>query len=906
MSYRAACALLFAGALVLSSPAHAQPLPSGVSSVRSVEGIAEYRLANGLQVLLVPDESKPTTTVNLTVHVGSRHENYGESGMAHLLEHMMFKGTPTHRSVWAEFQKRGLAANGTTSFDRTNYTARFSADEANLRWYIDWLADALVNSFIARRDLDTEMTVVRNEMERGENSPERTLYKKTLSVMFDWHNYGRDTIGARADVENVDIPRLQAFYRQYYQPDNATLIVAGRFAKAAVLADVARSFGKLRKPTRTLPTFYTLDPTQDGERSVTLRRVGGVPILFAGYHVMPAADADFAAVELLALVMGDTPSGRLHKRLTEKQLAASTFAFAQGMADPGFIIFGTQLAPGQDVERARFETLMTVESAAREPVSEEELQRARAKWLNNWEQAFTNPESVGIALSESVAQGDWRLFFLLRDRVREVKLADVQRVAEQYLLRDNRTLATYLPTERPVRAPAPAAADVTAQLKQFKPQAAAAVVEAFEATPAAIDRRTQRFSVGGVQAALLPKPTRGGAVHATLTLHFGDEKSLFGQAEVADMVASLLDKGTKTLTREQLQDRLDQLKTELSVNGGIGEVSVSLVSRREHLSAAIALVGDMLRNPAFPNDALDEVKRQAIAGIEQQRKQPQALAANALARWGDPYPRGDVRHARSFDEIVSDVNAVTLEQLRAFHARFYGATRAEFGAAGDMDVAAVRQALQSAFGDWRSAVPYTRVPTPLVPVKPERMVLAAPDNPNAAMLATLALPISDNDADYPALMMANYLLGSGGSSRLWKRIREAEGLSYDVRSSIGWSSIEPHSDWQARAIFAPQNQQKVEAAFKAEVARALKDGFTEQELAEAKRGLLNLRRLSRAQDGTIAAQWARNLYLGRTFAISAKVDAALAALTLAQVNEALRKYLKPDRFVSAFAGDFKP
>jgi zinc protease len=906
MSFRVAFALLIAGALALSSPLHAQPLPSGVSAVRSVEGIAEYRLADGLQLLLVPDESKPTTTVNLTVHVGSRHENYGESGMAHLLEHMMFKGTPTHRSVWTEFQKRGLQANGTTSFDRTNYTARFSADEANLRWYVDWLADALVNSFIARRDLDTEMTVVRNEMERGENSPERTLYKKTLSVMFDWHNYGRDTIGARADVENVDIPRLQAFYRQYYQPDNATLIVAGRFSTPAVLADVARSFGKLRKPARTLPTFYTLDPAQDGERSVTLRRIGGVPILFAGYHVMPAADADFAAVELLALVMGDTPSGRLHKRLTERQWAASTFAFAQGMADPGFIIFGARLAPGQDVERARFETLMTVESTAREPITEEELQRARAKWLNNWEQAFTNPETVGIALSESVAQGDWRLFFLLRDRVREVKLADVQRVAEQYLLRDNRTLATYLPTERPVRAPAPAAADVAAQLKQFKPQAAVAAVEAFEATPAEIDRRTQHVKVGGVQAALLPKATRGGAVHATLTLHFGDEKSLFGQAEVADIVASLLDKGTKTLTREQLQDRLDQLKTELGVGGGIGEVTVSLVSRREHLAAAIALVGDMLRNPAFPSDALDEVKRQAIAGVEQQRKQPQALAANALARWGDPYPRGDVRHARSFDEVASDVNAVTLEQLRTFHARFYGATRAEFGAAGDMDVAAVRQALQSAFGDWRSAVPYTRVPTPLVTVKPERMVLPAPDNPNATMLAKLALPISDNDADYPAMMMANYLLGSGGSSRLWKRIREAEGLSYDVRSSIGWNSIEPHSEWQARAIFAPQNQQKVEVAFKAEVARALKDGFTEQELTEAKRGLLNFRRLSRAQDGTIASQWARNLYLGRTFAISAQVDAALAALTLAQVNEALRKYLKPDRFVSAFAGDFKP
>ncbi|WP_372524889.1 M16 family metallopeptidase [Piscinibacter sp.] len=906
MLHRRVSALLFAWALALSFAAHAQALPAGVSAVRSVEGINEYRLANGLQLLLVPDDSKPTTTVNLTVHVGSRHENYGETGMAHLLEHMMFKGTPKHRAVWAEFQKRGLAANGSTGFDRTNYTASFSADDANLDWYIGWLADALVNSFVARKDLDTEMTVVRNEMESGENSPERTLYKKTLAVMFDWHNYGKDTIGARADVENVDIPRLQAFYHLYYQPDNATLIVAGKFTPAKVLAEVARSFGQLKKPSRRLPAFYTLDPAQDGERSVTLRRVGGVPVLFAGYHVPPAAEPDYAAIELLTLVMGDTPSGRLHKRLTEKQLAAGTFAFAQGMAEPGFMIFGAQLAPGQDIERARAELLGALEATAREPVSDEELERAKAKWLKSWEQAFTNPEAVGIALSESVAQGDWRLFFLLRDRVRDAKLADVQRVAQQVLLGSNRTLGTYVPTESPSRAAAPAKADVAAQLKDFKPQAAAAVVESFEATPANIDRRTQRSRIGGVQVALLPKGTRGAAVHATLTLHFGDEKSLFGQGEVADTVAALLDKGTKTLSREQLQDRLDQLKTEIGVSAGIGQVTVNLMSRRDKLPAAIALLGDMLRNPSFPADALDEVKRQTLAEIEQQRKRPEALAHNALARLGNPYPRGDVRYASSFDESVSDVNAVTLEQVRAFHARFYGATRAEFGAAGDMDVAAVRQALQSAFGDWRSEATFTRVPQPLVPVSPQRLVLAAPDNQNATLLAGLPIALSDNDADYPALMMANYLLGNGGSSRLWKRVREAEGLSYDVRSRINWSSVEPHSEWLGSAIFAPQNLSKVEAAFKAEVARALKDGFTAQELAEGQRGLLNFRRLSRAQDAGIASLWARNLYLGRTFAISAKVDAALAELTLAQVNAALRKYVVPEQFVWAVAGDFKP
>jgi len=302
-------------------PAEAAPA-APLKPLRSVEGISEYQLPNGLQVLLAPDDSKPTTTVNVTYRVGSRMENYGETGMAHLLEHLLFKGTPTNRNVWAEFTRRGLRANGSTWLDRTNYFASFAANEDNLKWYLSWQADAMVNSFIARKDLDSEMTVVRNEMEMGENSPSRILFEKTLAAMYQWHNYGKSTIGARADVENVDIGRLQAFYRLYYQPDNATLIVSGKFEPVQALRWIQDSFGKIAKPKRTLPALYTIDPAQDGERAVTLRRVGGATLMMSAYHVPPGAHPDFAAVELLALILGDTPSGRLHKRLVEKQLAA--------------------------------------------------------------------------------------------------------------------------------------------------------------------------------------------------------------------------------------------------------------------------------------------------------------------------------------------------------------------------------------------------------------------------------------------------------------------------------------------------------------------------------------------------------------------------------------------------------
>ena len=203
-----------------ASAAGAKAPVTQTTMVTTVEGITEYRLANGLRVLLAPDSSKPTTTVNITYLVVNRHENYGETGMAHLLEHLVFKGTPTQGNIMTELGKRGMDFNGTTFTDRTNYFETFPASDENLQWVLTMEADRMVNSFIARADLEKEFSVVRNEMERGENNPHMVLYTRLIATSFDWHNYGKSTIGARTDVENVKIENLQAFYRKYYQPDN--------------------------------------------------------------------------------------------------------------------------------------------------------------------------------------------------------------------------------------------------------------------------------------------------------------------------------------------------------------------------------------------------------------------------------------------------------------------------------------------------------------------------------------------------------------------------------------------------------------------------------------------------------------------------------------------------------------
>jgi len=874
--------------------------------VRQVEGIAEYQLENGLQVLLVPDDSKPTTTVNVTYRVGSRHENYGETGMAHLLEHLLFKGSPRFPAPWSEFSKRGLRANGSTSVDRTNYFASFSADEDNLRWYLSWAADAMVNCKVAKADLDSEMTVVRNEMERGENNAFNVLYEKTLATMYQWHNYGKSTIGARADVEGVAIERLRAFYQLYYQPDNATLIVSGKFDPAATLRHIQAEFGAIPKPTRALPAHYTLDPTQEGERQVSLRRRGGVPLLLAAYHIPAGADPDYAAFELIDLLMSDDPAGRLHQRLVGSKLAASVFAFARATFDPGMVAFGAQLAPGQDVDAAHAAMLDAIESVAAQPFSAAELERARANWLIGWDRRFTDPEQIGVALSEYVALGDWRLFFLLRDRVKQIQLADVNRVASQWLRRDNRTAGRYLPTEEPLRAPAPRAVDLKAQLAGFKAIEAGAAVAAFDATPQNIDRLTRRLEIPpGIKLALLNKPTRGDVVDATLVLRMGTPESLRGRRAAGQLLPSLLDKGTSALSRQQVQDRQTELKSTISISGNAEAIVVNLQSTQTHLPALIELLGQLLRDPLLPADALEEARAQALASLEEARKEPQALVANTLERYGNPYPSDDIRYARSFDESMADLRSVDLAQIRALHRDLLGASAAQFSAVGAFDEAALARALTTAFAGWSSKIRFERVPRPFVPLQATRIVLETPDKQNATLALRLPLPLRELDADHAALLLANYVVGGAQNSRLWTRIREQEGLSYSVRTQITFNPFEPASMLGGSIIFAPTNRAKVEQVLAEELERVGRDGFSAGEIAQAKQGLLKLRELGRAQAPQLSGALARNAYLGRTFAAEAQLDAALERVTPAQALAAWQRYVDPARLVRVLGGDFE-
>ena len=889
-----------------SSIAAAQvALPPGVTRGPTVEGITEYGLENGLRILLAPDPSKPTTTVNTTYLVGSRHENYGETGMAHLLEHLLFKGTPTHPGAWLEFTRRGLRANGSTWTDRTNYFASFAANDDNLDWYLKWSADAMTNSFIAKKDLDSEMTVVRNEMERAENNPMRILLDRTLDAAYTWHNYGKSTIGARADVENVSIERLQAFYRNFYQPDNAVLIIAGKFDEAKTLALVAREFGRIPRPTRKLLPTYTVDPEQQGERTVTVRRVGDTQVVLAGYHMPPGGHPDSGSVLLLASILGDTPSGRLHKALVETRLAAEVFGVSFNWKEPSIMFFGAEVPSTGSLEAARASLVATLDGVAKQPITEPEVDRARTKFLRDFDLNASDPERVGVALSEAIALGDWRLFYLRRDRVRSAKAADVQRVAGAYLVPDNRTLGMFIPTAQPVRPPRPALVDVAPLVRDHKGDAAVVAGEAFEATPANIESRTQRVKLAnGMQAALTSKRTRGNAVQVRFTLRMGEEKALFGTPPTGSVTAAMLPRGAGGMTRTQIQDGFDRLKARVSFSGTDTRATVTIETTRDNLPEVMKLVATALRRPDFPAAELEQLRNERVTAIEAQRKEPDDVARNAIARRGNPYPKGDVRHDATFDEQIADMKALTVERVKAFHRDFYGASNAELAAVGDFDAAALRAQLEQLFGDWKSAKAYVRVPTPAYTVPPGEQRIETPDKANAFFAAQMRFALRDDAPDYAAALVAARIVGGGTGSILWKRIREKDGTSYGVGAGITASSHEPHALFSAAAIYAPQNVKRLEDAFDEELARVMREGFTDSELKDAKNGLAQARRLSLAQDRDLASALTSQLELGRTMDYVAGIDRAIEAVTLEQANAAFRKYVDPAKLGRVFAGDF--
>ena len=886
------------------------PLPAGITAGPTAEGISEFRLANGLKVLLFPDQSKDLTLVNVTYLVGSKHENYGETGMAHLLEHLVFKGTPTHADPTKEFTARGMRWNGNTTHERTVYFEAFTANDDNLRFALKFEADRMVNSFIAKKDLDSEMTVVRNEYERGENEPFRVLVQRLGAAVFTAHNYGKPTIGVRSDIENVNIERLQAFYKRYYQPDNAVLLIAGKFDPARTLGWVAESFGAIVRPSRVLPALYTAEPTQDGERDVTVRRVGDIKIAAVGYRVPVRLHADSLALSLLGATLTSNPSGPLYKTFVESKKATQIGPIALGGVDAGFAGFVLVADKSSDLARLETELIAALEGSAVNGVDQEGLQRAQREMAVAFEKAAESPITLAMALSEAIPLGDWRLLFAQRDRAQQVTLADLRRVQKTYFKAANRSIARFMPEATPDRVELAVAPSPESIVATYKPRAALADGEAFIPTPDALERRTVRDRANpALQSAVLRKQNRGDSVVVKIQLRWGERREQVAQPALG-FVGQLLMEGESPEKKQARTDALTRLKSRYSVGGSpVSQgATISITSDREHVLDAIRLLLPEIRAGKMSADAFARIKKQITTGLASRANEPQTVLNNVALPYKNKafgLQRGDPEFRQTNAELIADLQEISFEDVQRAWQRNWGASQMQVAVVGTAPEGVVEE-VQRQFEGWRSQAPaYVRYEVRHQTLPGNTLTVEVPDKANALLDVDQFLPLNANDADAAALRLAVAVFGGNQlDNRLAERIRKKDGLSYSVDASLSLPEVGNRAYFGVEGSYAPQNRDRVVAALREEAALAIKDGFTEAELSRARSNELQARLQRWSSDDSIASALLTQMDRGESFALDAAREGAIKVATLAEVNAAFRKYIKPDEWLIGLAGDF--
>ena len=877
--------------------------------ISNTEGIKEYSLSNGMKVLLLSDPSQSNAVVNIVYNVGSKHEGYGEKGMAHLLEHMLFKSTKKLGDIKKMLSDKGGNANGTTWYDRTNYYEVFPSNDENLKWFLEMEADRMINATILQTDLDKEFSVVRNEFEIGENRPSGVLMERIVSTAYLWHNYGNSTIGSKEDVERVKAVTLRKFYEKYYQPDNATLIVAGKFDEKKTLEYISQFFSTIPKPSRVLDVPYTVEPAQDGERFVELKRSGDSKVVGALYHTAPYADKDYAALDALQEILTADPSGYLYKAMIDSQKAASVYAYQPLVRDASFMYFGLEVPADKDIKATETEFRKELDKVATIKYTEQDVERAKAKILKQIENIKNNTIGMAINLTEIVGAGNYKLGMLYRDNVEKLTVADVQKVADKYFKVNNRTVGVFIPTKDEVRVKNVEFSNeqIASLTDNYKGKALEKDTAPFEASIKNLKANLVEGKLSnGMKYGLIKKEIKGGKVLGSFRFPVSNNKDLNGKSDVGSLMAQVLKTGTKTHTKEQIQDMLDGWKSNVNFGFGGQTLYVNFSTYKENLPKVMGLIKEILTESTFPEAELAKTVNEYNTYLEGSLNDPQSIAFSEIEKITQNYPKESIYYTASTKEQIENNKKVKRDQLVDFYNKILGSNNGVGSVVGDVDGKEASALLESTFGKWNSKSNYEYIKPELFATKKQDKEYLTPDKENGAAVGKISFSMDRKSPDYPALVIANEMLGSGGflTARIPTRLREKEGISYGAGSYVNIPVENNVASWGWYAFYNPTKKDAVNKALKEEVNKAVKDGFTEAEYKSNLTSWLNSRKTGLGNDNTLMGLVNGQLQYGVPLEEYDALEAKVSALKVSQVNDVLRKYISEDKLTSVFAGDF--
>lgn len=918
--------LLTAGLTLASVLSQAAPVAvKGYTHVKTVGSIDEYTLAsNGLQVLLMPEHSSPTLTFMVTYRVGSRNEVTGTTGATHLLEHLMFKGSKNHtrekgNNVDQLLERTGALYNATTWLDRTNYYANMGNEHLGTVMAME--ADRMRNLLLREEDRKPEMTVVRNEFERGENSPIQALYKEIYQTAFVAHPYHHSTIGHRSDIEKVSIGKLREFYDTYYWPNNATITIIGDFQPAKALEMVQKTFGAYPRSPKPIPQVYTEEPAQNGARRTIVKRPGQLGVVAVGHKIPAATHADFPAVALMSAILADGKNSRMYKAITNKNLSTGVEGEFGIFHDTSMHIVFAPLAPGAKHDEVDGIVVQEIERLKKDGVTDTELKAAAAKYAAD--SAFKLDGSFGIAgnINEFIAAGDWSLFYGLDEAIKKVTAADIQRVANKYLLEDASTTGWFVPT---VAGAAPPAAGAKAGLKEsasggpfyyrepghdhgmLSRTAAAKETNAGGAAGAAaaggskIAPNAKRSTVAGIDVIAYPMGVKD-VVTMRANLPAGRALGAGGNPAIPTLTGMLLEQGTKTQDKFAIAEKLEAVGASINFRVGTDVLDVTARALKKDAPMVMGLIAEQLRTPAFSAEEFAKVKKQMAGGIKRSLENTDYRAADAFSRAA--YPVGHPNRSVAPDDMLAAIESATLDDVLAFHKANYGPAGMKLVLVGDLDLPAMQAEIARGFGGWTGGKPVVRAAKPASALAGGVQDVVMEGKTSVSVVWGQPSGLRYNDADYQALRLATAILGSGFTGRLMANVRDKEGLTYDARAGMG-NDMFNDGDWRMQATFAPDLLDKGIASAQRQLKLWYEAGATPAEISARKSNLIGSFKVGLATTGGMAENLIAAVSRGYDVTWLDDFPVKVNALSNEQVNAAIKKYLKPESMVTVKAGTF--
>jgi zinc protease len=892
------------------------------------DGVSRYMmLSNGMEVLLREDHAAPVASFLLLYRVGSRNEAVGYTGSTHMLEHMMFKGTPEMNrekgnQIAVTLERVGADFNATTWYDRTNYFETVASDQLELAMQIE--ADRMRNAFIRDDDRRSEMTVVRNELERGENDPMSVLDNYSHATAFREHPYHHPTIGWRSDVEGVPTERLKEFYDTFYWPDNATAIVVGDFRTDDALELLDRHFGQIPRAPRPIPGVYTTEPEQQGERRFLVHRAGSDGIVALNFRTPEAAHEDTAALAVAQTLLGSGRSSRLYRALVDTQLASDVVSGAEQFRDPGLFQIYAWTMPDVPFRRIERVALGELQRLREEPVSEAELEKAKRIVRTRIIFGREGASNFGYELGEAVAVVDWNWFFDLPEAVERVTAEDLQRVARAYMRRSQMTVGWFVPTrivededdlselhvedDSAVEGPlgwkesgAPAAESGGARPSALvaAPRAAASAAgHTGEVLPFAVRTTRSELASGAVVLALEhhADPTVAVRAHLRAGAFFSP-----GNRVLADVTARMLRRGTARRPAMRFAEDLESLGAHLSASAGPFAVSVAAHALSQDVSTVLDAIAEMLREPAFPPGELDKVKAEIAAEIRQQQD---STSARAFERFSQlVLPPAHPYYEQPAAELLADLEAIGAGDVRGFYEAHYSGAALTLAVVGDVDAGAIVEAARERFDGWNGPRPAEIRFDRAAPTPARREVVRMEDKANADVVIGLPGGLLRFDPDYFAALVGNAAIGQSTlSSRLGIRVREREGLTYGIASRFYGASL-VEGLWFASVTVQPANVEQAVASTLDELGRALAEGITGAEVDAYKSNFVGTFKVGLATNAGVAARLVESEFFGFGPKYLDEYPAHVDAVTEAQVNESLRRRIDMERLTVVVAGE---